>query len=66
LRTAGSCLLTLVLLIGLSLIFCHSFGFIGIGYAVVCAEITWLFALAAQAQSLCGRRGDLFWVLLTR
>jgi O-antigen/teichoic acid export membrane protein len=66
LRTAGSCLLTLAMLIGLSVIFCGSVGVIGIGYAVVCAELIWLIALASQAQSLCGRRGDLLWVLQHR
>ncbi len=66
LRTAGSCVLTLALLIGMSALFCNVFGLIGIGYAVVCAELIWLLALAAQAQSLCGRRGDLLWVLQHR
>lgn len=63
LRTAGSCVLTLVFLVGLAVICCKSFGFIGMGFAVVGAELVWLLALAVQAQSLCGRRGDLFWVL---
>ncbi len=66
LRTAGSCVVTLLMLVGLSVIFCHAFGFIGIGYAVVGAELVWLLALAVQAQNLCGRRGDLFWVLQHR
>jgi O-antigen/teichoic acid export membrane protein len=66
LRTAGSCVLTLVLLVALSAVFCQAMGFIGIGFAVVCAELVWLLALAAQAQGLCGRRGDLFWVLQRR
>jgi O-antigen/teichoic acid export membrane protein len=66
LRTAGACLLTLVVLLCLSVLLCKAFGPIGIGYAVVGAEIVWLIALASQAQHLCGRRGDLLWVLQSR
>ena len=66
LRTAGACLLTLLVLLGLSVLLCHAFGSIGMGYAVVGAEIVWLIALAFQAQHLCGRRGDVLWVLQSR
>jgi O-antigen/teichoic acid export membrane protein len=66
LRTAGVCVLTLLMLVGLSVVLCRILGPIGIGYAVVGAEIMWLIALALQAQKLCGRRGDLFWVLQQR
>jgi O-antigen/teichoic acid export membrane protein len=66
LRTAGVCVLTLLVLVGLSVVFCRILGPIGIGYAVVGAEIMWLIALALQAQKLCGRRGDLLWVLKQR
>jgi O-antigen/teichoic acid export membrane protein len=66
LRTAGACVLTLLLLFGLAISLCHAFGPIGMGYAVVGAEMFWLGALAIQAQRLCGRRGDLLWVLQQR
>jgi O-antigen/teichoic acid export membrane protein len=66
LRTAGACLLTLLALLSLSILLCHAFGPIGMGYAVVLAEVVWLVALASQAQQLCGRRGDLLWVLQQR
>ena len=62
LRTAGAAILAVVMFICLAILFCQSLGFIGIGYAVIFAEISWLLALAAQAQKLCGRRGDLLWV----
>jgi O-antigen/teichoic acid export membrane protein len=63
LRTAGACLITLLILVCLSVLLCHAFGSIGMGYAVIGAELVWLVALATQAQQLCGRRGDLLWVL---
>jgi O-antigen/teichoic acid export membrane protein len=66
LRTAGACLLTLMVLLCVSIVLCHSLGSIGIGYAVVGAELVWLTALAIQAQLLCGRRGDVLWVLRQR
>ncbi len=66
LRTAGACLLTLLVLVGMSVLLCHAFGPIGMGYAVVTAELVWLVALASQAQHLCGRRGDVLWVMQQR
>jgi O-antigen/teichoic acid export membrane protein len=66
LRTAGACVLTLVVLICLAVLLCKIYGPIGMGLAVVGAELVWLIALAAQAQSLCGTRGDIFWVLTKR
>lgn len=66
LRTAGVCVLTLLVLVISSVMLCRNFGPTGIGYAVVVAEIMWLIALALQAQKLCGRRGDLLWVLNQR
>jgi O-antigen/teichoic acid export membrane protein len=66
LRTAGSCLLALVVLVCLSILLCKSLGFMGLGYAVIGAELVWLVALAVQSASLCGRRGDLLWVLAHR
>ena len=65
-RTAGSCLLALIVFICLAIVLCKQFGSIGLGYAVIISEITWLLALASQASSLCGRRGDLLWLLKKR
>lgn len=65
-RTAGACILALGVLVALTVILSGNFGIMAIGYAVIGAECVWLLALAAQAQSLCGRRGDLLWVLQKR
>ena len=61
-RTAGACLLALAIFTCLAILLCKTYGFIGMGYAVIAAEIAWQLALAAQAQKLCGRRGDLLWL----
>ncbi len=61
-RTAGACLLALVIFVCLAVLFCKTMGAIGMGYAVVISEIAWQLALAAQAQKLTGRRGDLLWL----
>jgi O-antigen/teichoic acid export membrane protein len=61
-RTAGSCLLALVILFTSAVLLCSRYGFIGMGYAVLLAETAWLLALASQAAKLCGRRGDVLWV----
>jgi O-antigen/teichoic acid export membrane protein len=61
-RTARACALALLVLGAVSSLLCARFGPIGLGYGVVAAELTWLLALAAQAQSLCGRRADLLWL----
>jgi O-antigen/teichoic acid export membrane protein len=66
LRTAGSCVLSLLVLVMLAIILTRSLGAIGIGYAVIGAELVWLVALAWQVSSLCGRRGDVLWVLQHR
>ena len=62
-RTAGACLVSLVFLIAGATLGVNWFGMQGIGYAVIAAELAWSLMLAAQAQSLTGRRGDIFWVL---
>jgi O-antigen/teichoic acid export membrane protein len=65
-RTAGSCVIALVVFVSLAILLCRNFGSIGLGYAVIISEITWLLALASQASSLCGRRGDVLWLLQKR
>lgn len=62
LRTAGACLLSLAIFFCLSTFLCHNMGFVGMGYAVIASELAWQLALAAQAQKLTGRRGDLLWL----
>jgi O-antigen/teichoic acid export membrane protein len=62
LRTAGACLLALVIFVSLSILLCRTQGFVGMGYAVIISETAWQLALAAQAQKLTGRRGDLLWL----
>jgi O-antigen/teichoic acid export membrane protein len=65
-RTAGSCILALVVFVLAAIVLCKSHGPDGLGYAVIAAEVVWLLALAVQSSSLCGRRGDLLWVLQKR
>lgn len=65
-RTAGSCLLALIVFICLAVVLCKQFSSVGLGYAVIASEVMWLLALASQASSLCGRRGDLLWLLQKR
>ncbi len=63
LRTAGACVLTLVIFFALAWLLTRQMGFLGIGYAAIGAELTWLLALAGLAQKLCGRRGDMLWLI---
>lgn len=65
-RTAGSCLLAFFVFVCLAIVLCRHFGSIGLGYAVIASEVAWLLALASQASSLCGRRGDLLWLFQKR
>lgn len=62
-RTAFACLAAVVVLVLASVLFCKSYGFVGMGYAAVCAELTWAVLLAMLAQKWVGRRGDLLWLL---
>lgn len=61
-RTASSCLVALAILVMTALLLIPKLGLIGLGYAVIAAELTWMLGLAAQAQNLCGRRADLLWL----
>ena len=38
-------------------------GVLGVGCAVITAELAWAFMVGFQAQQLTGRRGDMFWLL---
>ena len=62
-KTAGSCIAAFIALIICSILGVKFFGVIGIGYAVIVAELIWSLLLAAQAQYLTGSRGDIFWIL---
>ncbi len=62
-RTATACCVAFAFLIGGAILGVKFFGMQGIGYADILAELVWSIMLAAQAQSLTGRRGDIFWVL---
>ncbi len=61
-RSAGACITGLVIFAFASFLFTRMFGFIGIGYATILAECIWAVMLAAQVQSLMGRRADLLWL----
>ncbi len=66
LQTAWSCVIAFTILLCLWVIFVKSFGLLGVGYAVVGAELAWFLLLAAQAQALTGSRGDVLWLLAHR
>lgn len=61
-RSAGACITGLLFFGFASVIFTRMFGFIGLGYAAILAEFMWAAMLAAQVQSLMGRRADLLWL----
>jgi O-antigen/teichoic acid export membrane protein len=62
-RTVSSCIIALLVLLCVSLAMVKQFGLIGLGYGVIAAEFAWAILLAVQAQSVTGRRGDIFWLL---
>jgi len=61
-HTASSCIVALVILVFGAVLMTSHMGLIGLGYAVIIAELAWMLGLAAQAGSLCGRRADLLWL----
>jgi O-antigen/teichoic acid export membrane protein len=63
-KTVWSCLAALLVLVCAAVILTQSVGFIGIGIAVILAEVVWMAGLALQAQIYCGRRADLLWIAL--
>jgi O-antigen/teichoic acid export membrane protein len=62
-RSALAAITGVVILITSAIILARNFGVIGIGFAVVIAEIAGALMLASQAQSLTGKRADLVWLL---
>ena len=65
-RSAMACVIGLVIFAGTWALLQNSFGLNAAGIAVIVAELSWAVALAAQAQSILGRRGDLLWLFLKR
>ncbi|MBL8791844.1 MAG: hypothetical protein JNM45_15235 [Rhizobiales bacterium] len=61
-RTALPCVVALAVLVLAAIVLAPAMGLIGIGYAVIAAEVSWVLFLASQANSLCGRRADLLWL----
>jgi O-antigen/teichoic acid export membrane protein len=62
-KTAGSCLVAVAVLIGGTALLTPGFGVMGLALAVVIADAVWAMLLALQAQRLAGRRGDIIGVL---
>jgi len=65
-RTAGACIVGLVIFVASWMVLAPALGLLAAGVAVIIAEFCWALMLAAQAQSLLGRRGDLLWLLTRR
>jgi O-antigen/teichoic acid export membrane protein len=65
-KTAGSCLVAMAILVGAAAFFTPGHGVMGIAYAVLLADAVWAGLLALQTQRLTGRRGDMIGVLLEK
>jgi O-antigen/teichoic acid export membrane protein len=63
LKTAGSCVIAMIVLVAATAILTPVFKVMGIACAVVAADAVWAILLALQAKSLTGRRGDIFGVM---
>ena len=61
-RTAGSCLIAMGVLIGGTALLAPGLGVMGLAIAVILADAVWAALLAIQAQRLTGRRGDIIGV----
>ena len=62
-KTAGSCLVAVAVLIGFTALLAPGMGVMGLALAVLIADTVWAALLAFQAQRLTGRRGDIIGVL---
>ena len=62
-KTAGSCLVAVAVLIGFTALLTPGMGVMGLALAVLIADVVWAALLAFQAQRLTGRRGDIIGVL---
>ena len=65
-RSAWASVIGLVVLLCGSIVLSRNFGLLGIGYAVMLAELTWALLQASQAQHLLGWRGDLLGLALSK
>jgi O-antigen/teichoic acid export membrane protein len=65
-KTAGSCVVAMAVLVGGTALFTPSHGVMGLAYAVLIADAVWAGLLALQTQRLTGRRGDIIGVLLEK
>ncbi len=63
-RSALAAVTGVVILISSAIILARNLGVVGIGYAVIIAEIAGGLMLASQAQRLTGKRADLLWLLV--
>ena len=63
LRSAFACLIGMVILITSWLFLQPFFGVLGVGIAVIAAELCWGLIVGGETQQLTGRRGDLFWLM---
>ncbi len=61
-KTAGSCIIAMVVLVAATAILTPRFGVMGIASAVIAADVVWAILLAKQSQRLAGRRGDIIGV----
>jgi O-antigen/teichoic acid export membrane protein len=62
-RSALACVIGMVILVVSWLIFQPLFGILGVGLAVIAAELCWGLIVGSETQKLTGRRGDMFWLL---
>jgi O-antigen/teichoic acid export membrane protein len=58
-RTASSCLFAVSMLAATASLLAPRYGVIGMGWAVLIADLIWALLLAVQAQRYAGRRGDI-------
>lgn len=63
LRSAMACLVGVIILIASWLVFQPFIGLLGVGFAVITAELAWGLIVGSETQKLTGRRGDMFWLL---
>jgi O-antigen/teichoic acid export membrane protein len=62
-RSALACVIGMVILVVSWLIFQPLFGILGVGLAVIAAELCWALIVGSETQKLTGRRGDLLWMI---
>jgi O-antigen/teichoic acid export membrane protein len=65
-RSAGMCVIAVVVLVAASVVLCPAWGALGIACAAFIAELVWAIMLTVLTQKLTGRRGDVVYLLRTR